>query len=424
MPVQVIMPSLGESVIEGTLTRWLKATGEPVEQHEALVEINTDKVDAEVASPASGVLLAILVPEGQNVQAGAVLGVIGQPGEDPGSAAPSPIPLVERPAQGRPAAVEVPLTAAEEIPPLETGHSAVPARMGRDPDLGFISPLVARIALDRGIDLRQVTGTGLAGRITKNDLLHHLEKQPAPGKVPTAQPTSATLPGDELLPLSPVRRRIAEHMVLSERTSPHVTTVMEADLSRVLAHRQAHKEAFQASGVNLTFTPYFISTAIEGIKAFPIVNASWSDQGILLHRQINFGMAVALEDGLIVPVIRQADSLSLLGLARSVNDLAGRARLRQLTPDEVKGGTFTLTNHGVSGSLFATPIINQPQCAILGVGAIQKRPVVVEMDGQDALVIRPMVYLSLTFDHRLLDGAVADHFLAKVVQSLQTWKDD
>jgi 2-oxoglutarate dehydrogenase E2 component (dihydrolipoamide succinyltransferase) len=232
------------------------------------------------------------------------------------------------------------------------------------------------------------------------------------------------MPGDEIRPLSAIRRRIAEHMVHSERTAPHVTTVMEADLSRVTAHRQAHKESFARSGVNLTYTAYFVRAAVVALQAFPLVNSSWRPQGILLHRQINLGLATALDDGLIVPVIHQADALSLLGLARSINDLAERARSRKLLPEEVQNGTFTITNHGVSGSLFATPIINQPQCAILGVGAIQKRPVVVELHGADALAIRPMVYLSLTFDHRILDGAVADHFLAMVGSTLESWEGE
>jgi 2-oxoglutarate dehydrogenase E2 component (dihydrolipoamide succinyltransferase) len=213
-------------------------------------------------------------------------------------------------------------------------------------------------------------------------------------------------------------------MVMSERTSPHVTTVMEADLSRIVAHRQANKETFARDGINLTFTAYFVAAAVASLKAYPVVNSSWSEEGLILHRQINIGMATSLgEEGLIVPVIKNADSLSLLGLARTVNDLANRARARKLAPDEVRGGTFTITNHGISGSLFATPIINQPQCGILGVGAIQKRVVVVSApDGTDNIAIRPMAYLSLTFDHRILDGAIADYWLAKVVESLQSWK--
>jgi 2-oxoglutarate dehydrogenase E2 component (dihydrolipoamide succinyltransferase) len=240
---------------------------------------------------------------------------------------------------------------------------------------------------------------------------------------PLASSDTQALPGS-ILPLTNVRRAIAEHMVLSKRTSPHVTTVMEADLSRIVAHRQENKNIFTRDGVNLTFTAYFVSAAVQALKAYPIVNSSWSEEGILLQRQINIGMATSLgEEGLIVPVIKNADSLSLLGLARSINDLANRARAKKLLPDEVKGGTFTITNHGISGSLFASPIINQPQCGILGVGAIQKRVVVIsDTNLGDTIAIRPMAYLSLTFDHRILDGAIADYFLGKVVASLQDFK--
>ncbi len=350
-------------------------------------------------------------------------------------------------ASAPPAAQPAPLAAASQMMVRE-GESGLigiksPVRFGPDPELGFISPIVARLAAEHQLDLHQVPGSGLHGRITKQDVLDYLERKAAggealaesPGLAQVTRPTAAvisstpastsayapfSLPGDEILPLTPVRRAVAEHMVFSERTSPHVTTVMEADLSRVIAHRQANKDAFARDGVNLTFTAYFTAAAVAALKAFPIVNSSWSEQGIIIHHTINIGMATSLgEGGLIVPVIKGAESLSLLGLARSINDLAGRARARQLKPDEVKGGTFTITNHGITGSLFAAPIINQPQCAILGVGAVQKRVVVTtDASGSDALVIRPMVYLSLTFDHRILDGALGDMFLAKVVELL------
>lgn len=322
---------------------------------------------------------------------------------------------------------------------------------------------MAKIAQEKGLDLHQVKGTGLGGRITKKDVLAYIDRleaeeitsesaQPEPVPVPVAPavpqtpaarpvatPPSpgapaipapgSTFPGEqEIVPLTPVRRAIAEHMVFSKRTSPHVTTVMEADLSRVVAHREANKAAFSRDGISLTYTAYFLSAAVTALKAYPLVNSSWSDSGVLLHKQINVGMATSLgEEGLIVPVLKNADSLSLLGLARSVNELANRARAHKLQPDEVKGGTFTITNHGTSGSLFATPIINQPQCAILGVGVIQKRVVVIEqadtsgMGIPDAIAIRPMVYVSLTFDHRILDGAMGDAFLKKVVETLEIW---
>lgn len=421
MPVQVIMPQFGESVVEGTITRWLKKPGDPVERYEALVEVNTDKVDTEVPSPASGVLLEILVPEGTTTTAGTLLAMIS------GEAEPNQPTM---PANQGPTAL--PSTHLQEKTTPELSRSAeTTIHFGRHPELGFISPVVARMALREGIDLRQVSGTGLEGRITRQDLERHLaqpgQRSPEPVKaavpsIPTTIPPGLVEEGDEILPLTPVRRRIAEHMVLSERTSPHVTTVMEADLSKIVAHRSANKAVFQKDGVNLTFTAYFIAASAAALKAFPLVNSSWSDAGIILHKGAHIGMATSLsEEGLIVPVIKHADRLSLLGIAQAVNDLAQRARAHQLTPDEVRGGTFTITNHGISGSLFAAPIINQPQCAILGVGAIQKRVMVISQGGQDAIAIRPMVYLSLTFDHRILDGAIADQFLAKMVEILQNW---
>jgi 2-oxoglutarate dehydrogenase E2 component (dihydrolipoamide succinyltransferase) len=428
MPTQVIMPQLGESVLEGTITRWLKAAGEAVEENEPLVEVNTDKVDTEIPSPASGALLEILVPAGTTVKAGAPLAWIGQAGETPAVASP--------------AIVDVPPTAA----PARPAPVAAPA-LSRDRDLGFISPVVAKMASEHGIDLFQVTGTGQGGRITKKDIQAYLENRPTvqavasppPSPTPVAAPATpppaaappartvappAGLPGEgEILPLTPVRRSIAEHMVYSKHTSPHVTTIMEVDLSQVVAHRQANKDVFARDGVNLTFTAYFVAAAVAALKAYPLVNSSWREEGIFLHRAIHIGMATSMgEAGLIVPVIKNADGLSLLGMARAINDLANRARARQLKPDEVQGGTFTITNHGVSGSLFATPIINQPQCAILSVGVMQKRVVVVsDASGADMIAIHPMAYLGLTFDHRILDGALADTFLGKAVETLQAW---
>ncbi|HVN56562.1 MAG TPA: dihydrolipoamide acetyltransferase family protein [Anaerolineaceae bacterium] len=435
MPIKVIMPQLGESVVEGTVTRWLHQEGELIHEFETLLEINTDKVDTEIPSPGNGTLLKILVPEGETVRAGTVIAWIGQHGEN--------------------------------IP-------------GRDSDLGFISPIVARLAREKNVELSQVIGTGSGGRITKKDILDYLEAaakgnggemepapaqqagreqapveqvenevqeawetpvegdlfkptelifgRPSPAKAGEKAPSGeekkdVPLAGpaqEQVVPLSAVRRAIAGHMVRSVQTSPHVTTVMEADLSQVVAHRAAHEEAYARRGVRLTYTPYFIAAAVEALKAYPIVNSSWSEAGIQVHPTIHIGMATSLgEEGLIVPVIKGADNLSLSGLARAVNDLAERARSHRLAPDEVQDGTFTITNHGVSGSLFATPIINQPQCAILGIGAIQKRVVVI----QDAIAIRPMAYLSLAFDHRILDGASADIFLAKVVEILQNWQE-
>jgi len=287
-------------------------------------------------------------------------------------------------------------------------------------EIGFISPVVAKIAAEHGVNLSQVQGTGLNGRITKNDVLNFVENgKPVAAKPANVEPVNIQpVTGDQLIKHTVIRKQIAEHMVMSKHTSPHVLTVMEVDMNRVVKHRSANKEIFARDGVNLTFTAYFLTAIVAGLKAYPLTNSSWTDEGLLVHKSINIGMATSLgEEGLIVPVIKNADNLSLLAMARSVNDLANRARSKKLQPDEVKGGTFTLTNHGVSGSLFAFPVINQPQCGILGVGAMQKRVVVID----DAIAIRPMVYLSFVFDHRILDGASADWFLAKVKETLENW---
>ncbi|OGO28699.1 MAG: hypothetical protein A2Z16_07840 [Chloroflexi bacterium RBG_16_54_18] len=423
MPVQVWMPQLGESVTEGTITKWLKAVGERVEEFEPLVEVNTDKVDTEIPSPATGTLLEIMIPEGTVVKTGAVLALISGGKEI----------VVPGPSGGQ---------SAQDLAPagtLPTKQAPAPKTItSGDRELGFISPVVRKIASEHQVDLYKVIGSGTGGRITKQDILSYIESHPTepvksaeslgtqpapvvPLPAPVPQKTPAA-PG-AVFPLTPVRRLIAEHMVTSKHTSPHVTTIMEADLGRVISHRQANKEAFSQDGVNLTFTAYFISAASVALKAFPLVNSSWGEGGIVLHRSIYIGMAASMgEEGLIVPVIKNADTYSLLGLARIINDLASRARGHKLLPDEVKGGTFTITNHGTSGSLFATPIINQPQSAILGVGAIQKRPVVISLPDQgDTIAIRSMVYLGLTFDHRILDGAIADAFLGKIIETLQNW---
>ncbi len=288
---------------------------------------------------------------------------------------------------------------------------------------------MAKIAAERRVDLSQVHGTGMNGRITKNDVLNYVEtgKQAAPARetpvveVPPPQVTAGA--GDQVMKHTTIRRQIAEHMVMSQKTSPHVLTVMEADMSRVWAHRTANKDQFARDGVKLTFTAYFIAAIVSALKAYPMVNSTWTDDGLIVHSAVNIGMATSLGDeGLIVPVIKGADNMSLLAIARAVNDLAGRARAKKLQPDDVRGGTFTLTNHGVAGSLFAMPIINQPQSGILGTGALQKRVVVLtDADGNDSIAIRPMVYLSFVFDHRILDGGSADTFLAKVKSTLENW---
>jgi 2-oxoglutarate dehydrogenase dihydrolipoamide succinyltransferase (E2 component) len=431
MPAKLLMPLLGEAVTDATVTKWLKSPGDKVEEYEPVLEVNTDKVDTEIPSPTTGVILAEYANEGEVVKVGALLAWIGQPGEavPQEDASEAVVRAPSQPMAGAPAQSTFSQLAATSTQPT-------PPR-----DLGFISPVVAKIAAEQNVDLSQIAGTGMGGRITKKDIEKYLEgrsqtpaapsqaTQLSPSPVAAPAPTAST-PAVSMLtgtytvrPQTPIRKAIAEHMVLSEHVAPHVSTIMEVDMSCVVDHRTANKEAFAAEGVNLTYTAYIVQASVEAIKAFPLVNSSWSDEGVRVFDAINIGMAVSMgEDGLIVPVIRGADNLSLLGTARIVNDLSNRARAHKLQPDEVRGGTFTITNHGVTGSLFATPIINQPQCAILGVGAIQKRPVVIsDPNIGDVISIRQMMYLSLTFDHRIIDGAIADYFLAKLVETLRDW---
>lgn len=419
MPVDVTMPQLGESVTEGTVGRWLKQPGDPILKYEPLLEVTTDKVDTEVPATVDGTVLELLVAEGETVRVGTIIARLDPTTMGDGGEPPTPNP-----------------------PP--------------------ISPVVARLASEHRLDLAQIQGTGSNGRVTKKDVEQYLasgrhQSQPQgvvspPDDLPAvaetipeqdqalqetmssgpaggattelsevvAAPTRpAPAPGDELVALSPMRRAIAEHMVRSKRTAPHVTTVMEVDLARITMHRARVRADYERQGARLTFTAYFVQAAVAALRAVPLVNASYRDDGILKHSRINIGVAVAIPDGLIVPVIKDADDRSLLGLARAVNDLAERARTRRLQPDETQEGTFTITNHGVSGSLFAMPIINQPQAAILGIGAIEKRAVVVTEHGLDAISIRPRAYLSLTFDHRVMDGAAADEFLATFKSAIE-----
>jgi pyruvate/2-oxoglutarate dehydrogenase complex dihydrolipoamide acyltransferase (E2) component len=425
MGTQVIMPQLGESVVEGKISRWLKQIGEPVKLYEPILEVETDKVTTEVTAAGEGTLLKLYANEGDVVKAGALIALIGAPDE----ALDEPAPVIE------------PAPAGSKAEPRGNGSST------------RISPVVARIAAEHNVDVSLVHGTGEGGRVTKKDILSYvaqrglprpqtggvgaataenaekLEAWEQPGLGELFRPTeelfgkaATTATSDEVRPLNSMRKAIADHMVMSKHTSPHVTTVFEVDLSKVVAHRTANKAAFERDGANLTFTSYFAMATIAALKQYPLVNSSWGETGIVLHRTVNLGIAVSLgEEGLIVPVIKDAESLNLLGLARTINDLADRARRRQLKPDEVQGGTFTITNHGASGSLFATPIINQPQCGILGVGQIQKRVVVVMQNNDDAIAIRPMVYLGLTFDHRILDGNSADNFVAAIKATLESW---
>ncbi len=423
MATTVVMPQLGESVVEGTVGKWFKQVGDKVEQYEPVMEVITDKVTTEIPSPATGILLQILVPEGMTVKAGTVLAVIGAPGEQ--VSAPAPTVQVAAPAQ----------------PTIQRTNEPTSQRTTNL----RLTPVVARMIAENQItdaELATIRGTGEGGRISKKDIEMFLKtrgakpaelapwEQPGTGELfrpteevfgkPTAPPSPTPArsgAGEEIVPLSPMRKAIAEHMVRSKHIAPHVTTVHEADLSRIIEYQKAHEAEFAQQGVKLTFTAFFVQAAVAALKAFPIVNASFTEQGIVMKRDLNIGIAVAIDDGLIVPVIKHADEKSLLGIARAVNDLATRAREKRLQPDEVQGGTFTITNYGVFGSLFGTPVINQPQSAILGVGAIQKRPVVIH----DAIAIRPMIYLALTFDHRLLDGAIGDQFMQKFKRFLEEY---
>lgn len=408
MATRLLAPSMGEGVDELTVISWLKKEGDTVKELEVIVELETDKVTTEIPSPATGIILKILAKQDEVVKVGSILAWIGQPDEIIETAVPGKTP---------------PAPAAKEVAPLEVSKP-VPVNSVYT---GRVSPLVKKMVDMNGIDLNRVPGTGQDGRITKEDVQNYLQTVPvaASTAVKPDSPAVAKLTDreGEFIPHTSLRRQIAERMVNSMHTSPHVLTVMEADLSKVLAHRAANKAAFAAQGVNLTLTAYFCSAIIGGLKFCPEVNSSWTDEGIWRYRAINLGMATSLgEAGLIVPVIKDAEMLSLQGLAQKITDLSARARSKKLLPDEVKGGTFTLTNHGTGSSLFALPIILQPQAAILGTGMMQKRVVVItDASGNDTIAIRPMIYLSLVFDHRILDGEGGDRFLKKVKEILENW---
>jgi pyruvate dehydrogenase E2 component (dihydrolipoamide acetyltransferase) len=425
MPTKVIMPQMGESVAEGTVTKWLKKLGARVERDEPLFEISTDKVDAEIPSPASGVLTEILVKENETVAVNTVVAwidsgagaeaaateVAAAPEEAPAVAPPAPVAAAPGPAVQAP----TPPRAAMPAPPA-------PALTGKVRS----SPLVRRIAREHNVELTRIRGTGLGGRISKKDILaylaHPLAAVPATPPPPRPQPGARMVFSGptEVVPMTPMRRQIAEHMVTSKRTSAHVSTLFEVEMTKIVEVMARHGEEFERShGLKLTYTPFFVRAAVEVIKEFPLLNSSVEGTNIVYKRDINIGIAVALETGLIVPVVKRADEKNFLGIARVVKDLADRARTKHLSVDDVQGGTFTITNPGALGGLFGTPIINQPQVAILGVGAIEKRPVV----RQDAVTIRPMVYLVLTFDHRIIDGAGADQFMARLKSMLENWDE-
>ena len=464
----VVMPQMGESIVEGTLTKWLKKAGEHVDRDEPLFEISTDKVDAEIPSPTAGVLKEVLVEEGKTVAISTVVGRIEE-GAGNGASAPAPAaakaappaPPDQKTAPTPPPAVKAPAPAAPKPEPLPepVAHSAGPYPIPveepapvveAESPAGPLSPLVRKMAREYGIDLKQVRGSGAGGRITKQDLEAYMSAQgartmaqanapstavatTAPSAptvytpaVPAAPPPQPPMPRAEaprarVEPMSVMRQRIAEHMVMSKRISAHVTTVHKTDMTRIAKMRERNKAEFQARyGYSLTFLPFVAKAAAEAIRHYPIINASIEGTNIIYHNEINIGIAVALENGLIVPVIRNADEKNVVGLQRSIVDLSTRARSRQLKPDEVQGGTFSITNFGTFGSVFATPVINQPQVAILGVGAVEKVPVVVD----DAIAIRSIAYLALTFDHRLIDGALADQFTGKVKSILENWSEE
>ena len=486
MATEVVMPQMGESIAEGTITKWLKNVGDHVDRDEPLFEISTDKVDAEIPSPAAGTLTEVRYKEGDTVEVNTVVAVLDGNGAGPAappakeeasavrdapvesitapvekvaaetvapapeSAKPAPPATIERPKPliTSTAASTAPTAHKTEVKTLvkkgETAGAskAVPApeRSGDGVSAEELrrtksSPLVRKIASEHGIDIKQLEGTGMSGRVTKNDILSFIEsgtpaRQTAavPAKAQPAAPVP-TLPapaikpaeGDRVEQMTVMRKKIAEHMVLSRRTSAHVSTVYEIDMTRIAKLRDEHREAFlERTGTKLTFMPFIFKAVTDAIRKFPIFNSQVSGDQIIYKRDLNLGMAVALDWGLIVPVIKRADDLSISGLARAANDLAERARTKQLKPDEVAGGTFTITNPGVFGGLFGTPIINQPQVAILGVGKIEKRAkVLTSADGEDYIAIRQMAYFALSFDHRIIDGSDAEKFLAYIKERLE-----
>jgi len=439
MPTDVIMPQMGESIFEGTITKWLKKPGDKVQRDEPLFEISTDKVDAEIPAPVSGVLQEIKVSEGTTVQVNTVVGTISN-GDSAAAAKSSSAPASAPPAPEKKEAPPAKSTAAAPAPPPRQEAET------HDEDVRS-SPLVRKIARENNVDLSHVTGTGLGGRITKQDIMAFIEKgQSAPPEIapepqadgtpqatrpsstaptPRPAPAPAAIPGD-LVPLSQMRKIIAQRMIESRRTSAHVHCMFEVDLTRIVNLRNKLKNAFeQRNGARLTFMPFFVRAAIIALQQFPIVNASMEGESIRYHRHVNAGIAVALDWGLIVPVLKNADELNFLGLQRGITDLGERARSKKLMPTDVEGSTFTITNPGQFGAVFGLPIINQPNSAIMGVGGITKQPMVItDKDGNDSIAIRSVVHLTLGYDHRLIDGAVADQFMALVKKTLETWSED
>jgi 2-oxoglutarate dehydrogenase E2 component (dihydrolipoamide succinyltransferase) len=429
MATKLIAPRTGEGVEELTVTNWIKEVGDQVGEMESILEIETDKVVTEFPSPVAGTLLRIDVPAGSIVKVGDSMGLVGEPGESTDETV-QPAALEEKPAQTE---------KTEEVEVETSTQATTPADEKPVQKSAFLSPLVRKMLDEHQLDPDLIEGTGSGGRITKQDVETYLVNpkkvnqtvnepktvvKEKPVQSTQVVPSTSDIPG-VLIPHTSTRKQIAARMVDSVHTSPHVLTVMEVDMTRVLAHRKANKDKYAADGVNLTLTAYFVAAIAKALSEHKIINATWTDEGIFAYSDINIGMAVALgEGGLIVPVIKQVQNLSLKGIASQVNNLAERARNKKLKPDEVRDGTFTLTNHGTAGSLFAMPIINQPQLGILGTGAMQKRAIVItDENGNDSIAIRPMVYLSLVFDHRAIDGESGDNFLADVKKTLENWSD-
>ncbi len=441
--VDIIMPQMGESIAEGTLSKWLKKVGDEVKRDEPIFEISTDKVDAEIPAPSAGVIAEILVKEGETVEVQTVVARMEtEKGAFTGApvTAPEPAASVAASASGGPPPKKE-STSAPAGPP----HQSAPAASVSPPSQNGSSfeerirtkssPLVRKMAAEHGLDLKGLQGSGIAGRVTKKDLMGFINGGiPDSARVSMHAPTGAggehyplpePWPGDRVEAMSKMRALISDHMIASRRTSAHVTSFMEVDLTRIVRIRARKRAEFEAAtGEKLTYMPFIIASVVQGLKAFPILNSSVAGKNIIYRRPLNIGVAVALEWGLIVPVIKNSENLSLAGITRALNDLASRARVKKLSPEEVQDATFTITNHGVFGSLIATPIISQPQVAILGVGAIEKRPKVLPgQDGEDTIAIRTCAYFSLSFDHRVIDGAIADQFLAYVRKTLEEYPE-
>jgi len=459
MATEVVMPQMGESIAEGTIVRWIKKVGDAIDRDEPLFEISTDKVDAEIPSPGAGVLLEIKVKEGETVPVNSVVALIGAAGEKaaasaPAAAAPAAAPVSSEPrdlssgdktavsSQADGSAAPAPAAAAPAATAPASAAPAEPAEPANDLESRLrtkSSPVVRNIAKEHGIDIRQLNGTGISGRVTKKDILAFVESGGAakaaqaqgsseprgfsPGDKQPVVPAAKSVftPGENVRiePMGIMRKKIAEHMVSSIRTSPHVYSAYEVDFGKIDEIRKKRKAEFEAAGAKLTYTAFIAKATVDTIRQFPFSNASIDGDNIVFKRDINLGIAVALDQGLIVPVIRNADERNMLGICRAIQDLSGRARTKQLKPEEVQGGTFTITNPGIFGAVFGLPIISQPQVAILGVGSIDKRVVVVN----DMIAIRPMCYLTLGYDHRLIDGADAGRFLQALKERLQEFEE-